>query len=238
VPALAPARRRVVLDAAALAAVLVLLVWPFRNDVAMPWSDEAALAKPDPAFFPGAIRPPAAERVFVPGDRMDLRLGAFVRQGTFQQVRVLQDYEPLSSRRLAAFLSAVAGVAPPAPDAPSVFGAVAAASLVAGLCGEHAFAQASRPKALQLKDLPAHVQKTVQETLKGGAIKSVAKEQEDGIEQYEIESTLNGKLRDFNVAADGRLLVVEEATTLDAIPAAAKAAIQILRDDYVYPQLV
>lgn len=102
----------------------------------------------------------------------------------------------------------------------------AAASLVAGLCGEPAIGQSTKPKALQLTDLPASVQKTVQETLKGGAIKSIAKEKEDGIEQYEIESTLNGKSRDFNVAADGRLLVVEEATTLDAIPAAAKAAIQ------------
>lgn len=103
---------------------------------------------------------------------------------------------------------------------------VASACLVAGLCGEQAFAQAAKPKALQLKDLPASVQKTVQETLKGGVIRNIAKDREDGIEQYEIESTLNGKSRDFNVAADGRLLVIEEATTLDAIPAAAKAAIQ------------
>ena len=102
----------------------------------------------------------------------------------------------------------------------------AAASMVAGLGGQGAFAQTSRPQALQLKDLPASVQKTVRETLKGGAIRRIAKEKEDGIEQYEIESTLNGKSHDFNVAADGRLLVVEEATTLDAIPAAAKAAIQ------------
>jgi hypothetical protein len=102
----------------------------------------------------------------------------------------------------------------------------AAASLVAGLCGEHALAHPSKPKALQLQELPASVQKTIQETLKGGAIRNIAKEIEDGIEQYEIESTLNGKSRDFNVAADGRLIVVEEATTLDAIPAAAKAAIQ------------
>ena len=102
----------------------------------------------------------------------------------------------------------------------------AAACLLAGLSGEYAFAQPAKPKTLQLKDLPASVQKTVQETLKGGAIKSIAKEKEDGIEQYEIESTLNGNSRDFNVAADGRLLVVEEATTLEAIPAAAKAAIQ------------
>ena len=102
----------------------------------------------------------------------------------------------------------------------------AAASLVVGLGGEDAFAQASQSKALQLQDLPARVQKTVQETLKGAVIRNIAKEKEDGIEQYEIESTLNGKARDFNVAADGRLLVVEEATTLDAIPAAAKTAIQ------------
>jgi len=100
------------------------------------------------------------------------------------------------------------------------------ACVIAGLCGAHAFAQAPKSKALQLKDLPASVQKTVQETLKGGTIKTIAKEKEDGIEQYEIESTLNGQSRDFNVAVDGRLLVVEEATTLDAIPAAAKAAIQ------------
>jgi len=101
-----------------------------------------------------------------------------------------------------------------------------AACVITGLCGEYPFAQAAQPKALQLKDLPTKVQKTVEEALKGGAIKNIAKETEDGIEQYEIESTLNGKSRDFNVAADGRLLVVEEATTLEATPAAAKAAIQ------------
>jgi hypothetical protein len=102
----------------------------------------------------------------------------------------------------------------------------AAGSLATVLCGGHAFAQAAQPKALQLKDLPASVQKTVEETLNGGAIKSITKEKQKGIEQYEIESTLNGKARDFNVATDGRLLVVEEATRLDAIPAVAKAAIQ------------
>jgi hypothetical protein len=104
-----------------------------------------------------------------------------------------------------------------------VFGATC---LVAALCAGHALAQAAKPKALQVKDLPASVQKTVQDTLKGGSIKNIVKEKEDGIEQYEIESTLDGKARDFNVAADGHLLVVEEATTIDAIPGAVKAAIQ------------
>ena len=80
-------------------------------------------------------------------------------------------------------------------------------------------------KGLQLKDLPAAVQKTVQANLKGGEIKNIAKEKEDGVEQYEVESVLNGKARDFNVDSKGALLVMEEGTTIDAIPAAAKAGI-------------
>jgi hypothetical protein len=100
-----------------------------------------------------------------------------------------------------------------------------AGSLVMTLLGGVAPAQEQKSKTLQLKDLPPSVQKTVQDNLKGGAIKTIGKEKEDGIEQYEIETTLNGKSRDFNVAVDGRLLVIEEATTIDAIPAAAKTAI-------------
>ncbi len=80
-------------------------------------------------------------------------------------------------------------------------------------------------KPLQFRDLPAAVQQTVQDNLKGGTIKNIGKETEDGVAQYEIESVLNGKARDFNVDMKGSLLVMEEATTLDAIPAAAKAAI-------------
>ena len=80
-------------------------------------------------------------------------------------------------------------------------------------------------KPLQLKDLPPAVQKTVQDNLKGGTIKNIGKETEDGVAQYEIESVLNGKARDFNVDMKGNLLVMEEATTIDAIPAAAKAAV-------------
>jgi hypothetical protein len=36
---------------------------------------------------------------------------------------------------------------------------------------------------------------------------------------------LNGKHRDFNVDTKGKLLLVEEETTIEDIPAAAKAAI-------------
>ena len=86
-------------------------------------------------------------------------------------------------------------------------------------------AMAQTKKSLQLKDLPAAVQKTVGANLNGGEIKNIAKEKEDGVEQYEVESVLNGKSRDFNVDSKGGLLVMEEGTTIDAIPAPAKAGI-------------
>jgi len=81
-------------------------------------------------------------------------------------------------------------------------------------------------RSLQVKDLPAAVQKTVQDTLKGAAIKNISKEVEKGVTQYEVETMLNGKHRDFNVDAAGKLLVVEEEVDIAGIPAAARAAIE------------
>jgi hypothetical protein len=79
-------------------------------------------------------------------------------------------------------------------------------------------------KSLPLNSLPPTVQKTIQDNLKGAAIKSIGKEKEDGVVQYEVETMLNGKSRDFDVDTKGNLLEVEEATTMDTVPAAAKAA--------------
>jgi hypothetical protein len=90
---------------------------------------------------------------------------------------------------------------------------------ISGLAGAAA-------KSLQVKDLPAAVQKTVQDTLKGGEIKNISKEVEKGVTQYEVETMLNGKHRDFNVDAKGKLVVVEEEVDMANIPAAAKAAIE------------
>ena len=85
---------------------------------------------------------------------------------------------------------------------------------------------ATAAKSLQVKDLPAAVQKTVQDTLKGGEIKNITKEVEKGVTQFEVESMLNGKHRDFNVDAKGKLIVVEEEVDLASIPAPAKATIE------------
>src|SRR5450756_50012 len=81
-------------------------------------------------------------------------------------------------------------------------------------------------KSLAVKDLPPAVQKTVQEQTKGAEIKNISKETEKGVTQYEVETMVNGKHRDFNVDTKGGLVVVEEETAIDSIPAAAKAAIQ------------
>jgi hypothetical protein len=78
---------------------------------------------------------------------------------------------------------------------------------------------------LKLADLPAPVQRTVQDTLKGGEIKNISKEVEKGVTQYEVETMLNGKHRDFDVDSKGTLIDVEDEVALDGIPAPAKAAI-------------
>jgi hypothetical protein len=81
-------------------------------------------------------------------------------------------------------------------------------------------------KSLAVKDLPPAVQKTVQEQTKGAEIKNISKETEKGVTQYEVETMVTGKHRDFNVDTKGGLVVVEEEVAIDSIPAAAKAAIQ------------
>jgi uncharacterized membrane protein YkoI len=93
------------------------------------------------------------------------------------------------------------------------------------LCVGAAFAQEKKEKTLALRDLAPAVQKTILAELKGGEIKRIGKEREDGVAQYEVETVLNGKHRDFNVDTNGKLILVEEETSIDSIPVAAKAAI-------------
>jgi len=76
-----------------------------------------------------------------------------------------------------------------------------------------------------MRDLPPAVQKTVQEQLKGGEIKNISKEIEKGVTQFEVETMLDGRHRDFEVDSKGTILVVEDEVSLDSIPAAARATI-------------
>ncbi len=99
-------------------------------------------------------------------------------------------------------------------------------SIVCFTLGGYAAAMEKKSKSLDLNSLPAVVRVAIQANLKGGEIRNISREKEDGVEQYEVESVLQGKERDFEVDSRGVLLVVEEATTVDAIPAAPRAGIQ------------
>jgi uncharacterized membrane protein YkoI len=81
-------------------------------------------------------------------------------------------------------------------------------------------------KKIEKKDLPAAVQKAADEQVKGAEVVGYSKEVENGKTSYEVETKVGGHARDLEFDAKGTLLVVEEETPLDSIPAAAKAEIE------------
>ena len=78
---------------------------------------------------------------------------------------------------------------------------------------------------IKLADLPAPVQKTVQEQTKNAELKRLSKEVENGKTFYEIEIIVNGKSRDLLVDPSGKIVELEEAVTLESVPAAVRAAL-------------
>ncbi len=76
------------------------------------------------------------------------------------------------------------------------------------------------------KDLPAPVQKAVDEQSKGAVIRGFAKEVENGKTEYEAELTINGHGKDISFDSAGNIVAVEEEVKLESLPAAARAAVQ------------
>jgi uncharacterized membrane protein YkoI len=83
-------------------------------------------------------------------------------------------------------------------------------------------------KKVQMKDLPEAVQKTVKEQTQNAKLRGLAKEVEDGKTFYEAETIAGGKSRDVLIDPTGAVVEVEEATTLDSIPEAARKGLQSL----------
>ena len=81
-------------------------------------------------------------------------------------------------------------------------------------------------KRVKMESLPPAVQKTVQEQSKGGTIRGLSKEIEDGKTFYEAELKINGHNRDVLIDPAGSVVEVEEEVPLDSVPAAVKDAIQ------------
>ncbi len=81
-------------------------------------------------------------------------------------------------------------------------------------------------KKVKVQDLPRAVQETVKAQTKDSALVGVTKEVEDGKTVYELETRANGRARDLLIDGSGVIISVEQEVTLDAIPPAAKAAIE------------
>ena len=92
--------------------------------------------------------------------------------------------------------------------------------------GKPATKSAAKPASLDLSTLPAPVRATIENETKNATLKHVSKEIEKGRTQYEVETTVSGKSRDFLVDASGKLLEVEEEIALDATPAPVREALR------------
>jgi hypothetical protein len=100
-------------EAALVVTVVVWLVWPGSNPDHYPWTNPPVHQLP---FMDAVPELTGTQRAWLPGDRMDLGFGVYPRLGMRQHLRVLQDYEPLSSRRLGTYLAAVADLPNFDPD--------------------------------------------------------------------------------------------------------------------------
>lgn len=86
-------------------------------------------------------------------------------------------------------------------------------------------AQAAETK-MKFEDLPAAVQAAARKEIGNATITGASSEKEHGRMTYEVETKVNGKGRDLTFAADGSLTEVEEETSLDTLPAAAREALR------------
>ncbi len=92
---------------------------PQRIDSALPWTlPPAAIAGPSGLMALVAEHTAGGRTLFTGGGAGD---GLFVKQPGLHAVLALEDYNPLSSRRLAAYLRAVEGEPPTSPSDPDLF---------------------------------------------------------------------------------------------------------------------
>ena len=74
-------------------------------------------------------------------------------------------------------------------------------------------------KKLQKSDLPAAVQKAVDEQSRGATVRGFSTEKENGQTIYEAQLVVNGHNRDVSMDATGNVLEVEETVDFNSLPA-------------------
>ncbi len=83
-------------------------------------------------------------------------------------------------------------------------------------------------KKVKMSEMPPAVQKAISDYTagKGATIRGLAMEVEKGKRLYEAELRINGRTRDVTFDEAGAIFSLEEETSLDQIPAGARAAIE------------
>jgi archaellin len=84
----------------------------------------------------------------------------------------------------------------------------------------------SQEKKLTKDQLPAAVQKTVDEQSKGATVRGYSTEKEDGKTIYEVQLTVNGKSRDVSIDPGGVVLEIEDQVDFASLPDAVQAGLK------------
>ena len=98
--------------------------------------------------------------------------------------------------------------------------------MLCGLALQPLSAQDQPETKVKLQDLPAAVQEAVKVHSKSATVRGFSKEIKDGRALYEVELSVKGLTRDLTLDAQGNVVADEQQTTLQDIPAAARAAIE------------
>jgi uncharacterized membrane protein YkoI len=84
----------------------------------------------------------------------------------------------------------------------------------------------AQEKKLKKEELPAAVQKAVDEQSKGATVRGYSTEKEDGKTIYEVQLTVNGRNRDVSMDASGTVLEVEDTVDFASLSADVQAGLK------------
>jgi len=84
----------------------------------------------------------------------------------------------------------------------------------------------AQEKKLTKDQLPAAVQKTVDEQSTGATVRGYSTEKEDGRTIYEVQLTVNGKNRDVSMDTAGAVIEIEDTVDFASLPDAVQAGLK------------
>jgi hypothetical protein len=84
----------------------------------------------------------------------------------------------------------------------------------------------AQDKKLTRDQLPAAIQRTVDEQSKGATVRGFSMEKENGKTSYEAQLTVNGKPRDISMDSSGAITEVEDQVEFASLPDAVQAGLK------------